>query len=70
MGGGGGAFSAPNSTAHSRCEVTDARHILIASGKVGHELRAERRLRKDTSKTAIFLPRQLYPLPRRKSPPR
>ncbi|HET9994883.1 MAG TPA: 2-oxoglutarate dehydrogenase E1 component [Candidatus Acidoferrum sp.] len=44
-------------------EVQDAKHILIASGKVGHELRAERRRRKDTS-TAIFFLDQLYPLPR------
>ncbi|HET8926057.1 MAG TPA: 2-oxoglutarate dehydrogenase E1 component [Candidatus Acidoferrum sp.] len=44
-------------------EIQDARRILIASGKVGHELRAERRRRKDTS-TAIFFLDQLYPLPR------
>src|SRR6267154_1564371 len=44
-------------------EVHDARRILIASGKVGHELRAERRRRKDTN-TAIFFLDQLYPLPR------
>jgi 2-oxoglutarate dehydrogenase E1 component len=44
-------------------EVQDARRILIASGKVGHELRAERRRRKDSS-TAIFFLDQLYPLPR------
>src|SRR6266436_1066360 len=44
-------------------EVQDARRILIASGKVGHELRAERRRRKDAS-TAIFFLDQLYPLPR------
>src|SRR6202790_2790930 len=44
-------------------EITDAKRILIASGKVGHELRAERRRRKDTS-TAIFFLDQLYPLPR------
>jgi 2-oxoglutarate dehydrogenase E1 component len=44
-------------------EVTDAHSILIASGKVGHELRAERRRRKDTS-TAIFFLDQLYPLPK------
>ncbi len=43
-------------------EAQDARRILIASGKVGHELRAERR-RKDTN-TAIFFLDQLYPLPR------
>jgi 2-oxoglutarate dehydrogenase E1 component len=44
-------------------EVQDARRILMASGKVGHELRAERRRRKDTN-TAIFFLDQLYPLPR------
>jgi 2-oxoglutarate dehydrogenase E1 component len=44
-------------------EVRDAQRILIATGKVGHELRAERRRRKDTS-TAIFFLDQLYPLPR------
>jgi 2-oxoglutarate dehydrogenase E1 component len=44
-------------------EVTDAHSILIASGKVGHELRAERRRRKD-SHTAIFFLDQLYPLPK------
>jgi 2-oxoglutarate dehydrogenase E1 component len=44
-------------------EVRDAKRILIASGKVGHELRAERRRRKDAT-TAIFFLDQLYPLPR------
>ena len=44
-------------------EVTDARRILIASGKVGHELKAERRKRKDQSTAIVFLD-QLYPLPR------
>ena len=44
-------------------EVQDAKRILIASGKVGHELRAERRRRKD-SETAIFFLEQFYPLPR------
>jgi len=44
-------------------DVTDAKHILIASGKVGHELKAERRKRKDTSTAILFLD-QLYPLPR------
>ncbi len=44
-------------------EVTDAQSILIASGKVGHELRAERRRRKDTT-SAIFFLDQLYPLPK------
>jgi 2-oxoglutarate dehydrogenase E1 component len=44
-------------------EVQDAKRILIASGKVGHELRAEWRRRKDTE-TAIFFLEQFYPLPR------
>ena len=44
-------------------EVSDARRILISSGKVGHELRAERRKRKDTHTAILFLD-QLYPLPR------
>src|SRR5579862_3858710 len=45
-------------------EVKNAKRILIASGKVGHELRTERRKRKDAS-TAIFFLDQLYPLPKR-----
>src|SRR6202022_4175880 len=44
-------------------EVTEAKRILIASGKVGHELRAERKRRNDTE-TAIFFLEQFYPLPR------
>jgi 2-oxoglutarate dehydrogenase E1 component len=44
-------------------EVTDAKRILIACGKVGHELKMERRKRKDTSTAIVFLD-QLYPLPR------
>jgi 2-oxoglutarate dehydrogenase E1 component len=59
------AFSAPKfQPLVPDSEVTDARHILIASGKVGHELRAERRRRKHGN-TAIFFLDQLYPLPRR-----
>src|SRR5260370_19690377 len=44
-------------------EVRDARRILIASGQVGHELRADRRRRRDAN-SAIFFLDQLYPLPR------
>src|SRR6516164_9555923 len=44
-------------------EVTEAQSIPIASGKVGHELRAERRRRKDTSTAILFLD-QLYPMPK------
>jgi len=42
-------------------EVTDAKRILIASGKVGHDLKAERRKRKDSNRRDMD---QLYPLPR------
>jgi len=59
------AFSAPKfQQLVPDTEVQDARRILIASGKVGHELRAERRRRKDDT-TAIFFLDQLYPLPRK-----
>jgi 2-oxoglutarate dehydrogenase E1 component len=44
-------------------EVQNASRILIASGKVGHELCAERRRRSDNT-TAIFFLDQLYPFPR------
>jgi 2-oxoglutarate dehydrogenase E1 component len=44
-------------------EIEDAQRILIATGKVGHELRVERRRRKDTSTAILFLD-QLYPVPR------
>ncbi len=43
-------------------EVTAADRILVCSGKIGHELRAERERRGDTS-TAVVLLEQLYPLP-------
>src|SRR5262249_37019999 len=44
-------------------EVTDARRILIASGKVGHEMKAERRKRRRAI-TGSLLRHQLYRLPR------
>src|SRR5580693_2267576 len=43
-------------------EVNDASRVLLCTGKIGHELRAERRRRKDTS-TAIVFVDQLYPFP-------
>ena len=43
-------------------EVSDASRVLICTGKIGHELRTERKKRKDTS-TAIVLVDQLYPFP-------
>jgi len=43
-------------------EITDANRILICTGKIGHELRAERKRRKDRSTAIVFL-EQLYPFP-------
>jgi 2-oxoglutarate dehydrogenase E1 component len=43
-------------------EVAEAGRILVCTGKIGHELRAERRKRKDNSTAIVFL-EQLYPFP-------
>jgi 2-oxoglutarate dehydrogenase E1 component len=43
-------------------EVGEAQRILVCTGKIGHELRAERKKRKDES-TAIVFVEQLYPFP-------
>jgi 2-oxoglutarate dehydrogenase E1 component len=43
-------------------EVSNASRVLLCTGKIGHELRAERKKRKDTS-TAIVFVEQLYPFP-------
>ncbi|MFY9742932.1 MAG: 2-oxoglutarate dehydrogenase E1 component [Candidatus Sulfotelmatobacter sp.] len=43
-------------------EVGTADRILVCTGKIGHELQAERKRRKDTS-TAIVFVEQLYPFP-------
>jgi 2-oxoglutarate dehydrogenase E1 component len=43
-------------------EVQDAQRLLIASGKIGHELRMERAKRKD-SRTGILFLDQFYPWP-------
>ncbi len=43
-------------------EVQNAERILVCTGKIGHELRAERKKRKDT-KTAIVFVEQLFPFP-------
>ena len=43
-------------------EVGEAERILVCTGKIGHELRAERKKRKDTSTAIVFL-EQLYPFP-------
>jgi 2-oxoglutarate dehydrogenase E1 component len=43
-------------------EVGEAERILVCTGKIGHELIAERKKRKDNS-TAIVFVEQLYPFP-------
>jgi 2-oxoglutarate dehydrogenase E1 component len=43
-------------------EVGEAGRILVCSGKIGHELRTERKKRKDTSTAVVFV-EQLYPFP-------
>jgi 2-oxoglutarate dehydrogenase E1 component len=42
--------------------VGEAERILICTGKIGHELEAERKKRKDASTAIVFL-EQLYPFP-------
>jgi len=44
-------------------EVQNAQRVLLASGKIVHELRRERERRKDTT-TAILAVDQLYPFPK------
>ncbi len=43
-------------------EAKSARRILLCTGKIGHELRTERKKRNDTSTAIVFL-EQLYPFP-------
>jgi 2-oxoglutarate dehydrogenase E1 component len=43
-------------------EVSGAKRILLCTGKIGHELREERKKRKDDSTAIVFL-EQLYPFP-------
>src|SRR5438132_908347 len=44
-------------------EITSAKRILICSGKIGHELRHERKQRGDNETAILFLD-QLYPFPK------
>jgi 2-oxoglutarate dehydrogenase E1 component len=43
-------------------EAIDARRVVLCSGKIGHELRVERKKRKDLSTAVVFV-EQLYPFP-------
>jgi 2-oxoglutarate dehydrogenase E1 component len=43
-------------------QITEAKRLLICTGKIGHELRVEREKRGDTSTGIIFV-EQLYPWP-------
>ena len=43
-------------------EVTDAKRILVCTGKIAHELKVDRKKRKNAS-TAIVFVEQLYPFP-------
>ena len=43
-------------------EIGEADRILICTGKIGHELQAERKKRKDTTTAIVFL-EQMYPFP-------
>ena len=45
-------------------EAQNAERVLLCTGKIGHELRMERRRRQDTS-TAILMLDQIYPFPER-----
>lgn len=43
-------------------EATDVKRILVCTGKIGHELRAERQKRQDMNTAIVFL-EQMYPFP-------
>jgi len=43
-------------------EINEAKRILLCTGKIGHELRDERKKRKDNSTAIVFL-EQMYPFP-------
>jgi 2-oxoglutarate dehydrogenase E1 component len=43
-------------------EVSNAKRFLLCTGKIGHELREERKKRKDDSTAIVFL-EQMYPFP-------
>jgi 2-oxoglutarate dehydrogenase E1 component len=43
-------------------EAVDTRRIVLCTGKIGHELRVERKKRKDTSTAVVFV-EQIYPFP-------
>jgi 2-oxoglutarate dehydrogenase E1 component len=59
------AFSVPrfsNVVADTEVDPAEVKHILLCSGKVGHDLQAERKRLNHTTTAILFLD-QLYPLP-------
>ena len=46
----------------TEAQSNDAKRILVCTGKIGHELRAERQRRQDMSTAIVFL-EQMYPFP-------
>jgi 2-oxoglutarate dehydrogenase E1 component len=57
------AFSAPRfRPVVGEAEVENAERILLCNGKIGHELRGERKRRKDQTTAIVFL-EQIYPFP-------
>ena len=57
------AFTRPHFlTVLPDAEVSHANRILLCTGKIGHELREERKKRKDSSTAIVFL-EQMYPFP-------
>ena len=56
-------FSVPHfQTVLPETEIANAQRLLLCTGKIGHELRVERKKRGDTSTGIIFV-EQLYPWP-------
>ena len=57
--------TSPSRTSSTCCPTqksVDAKRILLCTGKIGHELRDERKKRKDNSTAIVFL-EQMYPFP-------
>ena len=56
-------FARPHFSMYCRIRKSaQAKRILLCTGKIGHELRDERKKRKDNSTAIVFL-EQMYPFP-------